>query len=398
MTPPTPSRGSSALFSALPVLFPLTLTSFLAILAIGIPLPVLPVRVHDGLGFGAVMVGAVVGSQSLVTVLTRGATGHLVDLRGARFAVLAGLPLAALAGVTYLASLAIAAPTLSLAVLVAGRMILGLAESLFITGILTWGIGRIGPAGTGLVMGWNGIAVSGALAVGAPVGVFMQQSFGFAGVALLSTLCPLAALLIALTVPGVARAPAGTAPRLPFRTVVGLIWRHGLVLALSTAPFALIGSFIVLAFAERGWPGAGLALTLYGGGFILVRVLFAHLPDRFGGAAVTLASLAVEGVGQMLIWSAPHVSVALVGAALTGAGFSLVFPAMGVEAVRRVPRESQGVAIGSFVAFLDIAQGLTGPLAGLMVARAGFSAVFLAGAAACAVAIAVALTLRGRPG
>lgn len=396
MTNAPPPRGNAALFSVVPRLIPLTITSFLAMLAIGIPLPVLPLRVHDGLGFGAVIVGAVVGSQSLVTVLTRGVMGGMVDLRGAKWAVVTGLPLAALSGLSYLASLLVPSPELSLVVLVCGRMVLGLAESLFLTGLLSWGIGRLGPGQTGLVMGWNGIAVMAALAVGAPVGVFVQEAFGFAAVAAVAAACPLAALAIALMVPAVPKAAKGGAPRLPFVKVVGLIWRYGLVLSLSTAPFALLGSFVVLTFAERGWSGAGLALSLYGAGFVLARFLFSHTPDRYGGAIVSIISLIIEGIGQALLWGAPQVEVAWLGAFLTGAGFSLVFPAMGVDAVQRVPRESQGVAIGSFVAFMDIALGLTGPVAGLMVARAGFSSVFLAGAVACVIGLVMVLRLKRR--
>ncbi len=392
-TPP-PRSGSSALYSVVPRLIPLTITSFLGMLAVGIPLPVLPVRVHDGLEFGAVIVGAVVGSQSLVTVLTRGSMGAAVDIRGAKWAVIAGLPLAALAGLAYLASLAVATPTLSLMVLLSGRMVLGIAESLFITGLLSWGMGRVGLAKAGLVMGWNGIAVMAAWAVGAPIGVFMQDQFGFAAVAGLAILCPLLGLMIALAVPGVPVAVKGSEPRMAFFQVVRVIWRHGLVLSLSTAPLALLGSFVVLTFAARGWPGAGLALSLYGVGFVLARLVFSHTPDRYGGAIVSIISLVIEGVGQALLWCAPQVEFALLGAFLTGLGFSLVFPAMGVDAIRLVPRGSQGVAIGTFTAFMDVALGITGPLIGLVVARAGFSSAFLAGTFACIAGLAMVFALQ----
>ncbi|TDT93384.1 putative MFS family arabinose efflux permease [Azorhizobium sp. AG788] len=398
--PPKP-RASSALFAVVPILFPLTLSAFLAVLSIGIPLPVLSIRVHEGLGFGAVLVGVVVGSQSVVTLLSRGMAGTTVDSHGAKWAVVAGLPLAACAGGLYLASLALPDPSLSLAVLIAGRMIHGIAESLFITGFLAWGIGRVGVAKAGLVMGWNGIAVSAALAVGAPLGVVAQESYGFGAVALLALAAPLLAMAIVVCVAAVPRSEAPAAPRLPFVRVLGLVWRFGLVLALSTAPFALLGSFVVLTFTERGWAHAGLALSLYGIGFVLVRFAFGHMPDRLGGATVSLISLAVEGVGQALLFAGgyggfDHVWVGLAGAALTGAGFSLVLPAMGVEAVRRVPRESQGAAIGSFMAFLDIALGVTGPLAGLLAGVAGFGSVFGAGALACIVAIGLVLAMGRR--
>ena len=76
---------------------------------------------------------------------------------------------------------------------------------------------------------------------------------------------------------------------------------------------------------------------------------------------------------------------------LAGAGFSLVFPALGVEAVKQVPPQNQGTALGTYSAFLDGA-GITGPLAGLLIGQAGVPSIYLA--AALLVALGVLLTLR----
>ena len=52
-------------------LAPLCLMVFLEFLAMGLPLAVLPVHVHDTLGFGSFVVGLAIGLQSVVTLLTR---------------------------------------------------------------------------------------------------------------------------------------------------------------------------------------------------------------------------------------------------------------------------------------------------------------------------------------
>ena len=131
-------------------------------------------------------------------------------------------------------------------------------------------------------------------------------------------------------------------------------------------------SFVALDYAAHGWHGAGFALTAFAATYILVRLLFADLPDGLGGIRVCAVSLVIELCGQLVLWLAPSATAALIGAALTGIGFSLVFPAMGVEATRRVAAQLRGRAVGNFIAFFDIAIGVTGPLAGLLVAAQGY--------------------------
>jgi MFS family permease len=373
-------------------LAPLFCIIFLGFLAIGAPLPALSLYVHGTLGFSPTTVGWIIGIQSLATVLTRHRAGALCDRRGPRRAVLLGLPLAAASGLFYLAS--VSAPFSAegkLALLLVGRVILGLGESLFITGTMSWGIARIGAPRTGKVMSWQGIAMYAAIGLGAPLGLALHAAYGFVGVALLTIAAPLIAAAVALILPA---APATGGDRTPFYRVLGLIWRPGLVLTLSTAPFAAMAAFLALDYAAHGWSGAGLALTGFGAGFIAVRLVGSHLPDRFGGAKVAAISLVVEAAGQALLWLAPLPILAAAGAALTGIGFSLVFPAMGVEATRRVPPEQRGRAVGNFIAFFDVAVGLTGPSVGLAVGRFGYASAFVIGAAATLAALAVLRSFR----
>ena len=74
-----------------------------------------------------------------------------------------------------------------------------------------------------------------------------------------------------------------------------------------------------------------------------------HWPAKFGGVLVCGISLVFEAAGQGVLWLAPLPGVALAGATLTGIGFSLVFPSMGVEATRRVPPAVRGRAVGVVV-------------------------------------------------
>jgi MFS family permease len=111
--------------------------------------------------------------------------------------------------------------------------------------------------------------------------------------------------------------------------------------------------------------------------FIAARLLFIHTIDRFGGFQVGMASLAVESLGILLLWLAPWPWVAFAGSAIAGFGFSLVFPSLGVEAVKRVTESNRGAALGVYTAFADVSFFLTGPLAGAVIGVYGYSSAFL---------------------
>ena len=82
---------------------------------------------------------------------------------------------------------------------------------------------------------------------------------------------------------------------------------------------------------------------------------------------------------------------------MTGAGCSLVFPSLGVEALRRVPAANRGIALGAFSAFQDLAIGSTGPVLGSLAASFGPASAFGVGAICAAAGAAVSLRIAVDP-
>lgn len=377
-------------------LAPICVMVFLEFLAMGLPLPVLPTRVHDTLGFGSFVVGLVIGSQSLVTLVTRPMAGTHSDERGPRSAATLGLAVSVLAGFMYAVSCGIPSPSASLAVLLVGRGLLGLGESLVITAALAWGIALVGRERTGVVMAWVGIAMYGALAAGAPLGLALDARFGFVGMAVVAAASPLvglAAALVARTVQPLAGV------RLPFRRVAALIWLPGAGLSLCAVGFAAIAAFSTLLFRENAWSHPALVMSAFGSAYVLARLLFAKLPDQLGGARVAAGSAVVAAVGQFGMLFATSGAMAVTAAALTGFGFSLAFPSFGVDAIRRVPPQNRGAALGAYTAFFDATMAFGIPALGAAVGAFGYRAAFAVGAvtAVISLVIAVVLTVRAVP-
>ena len=353
----------------------IVLFTFIGYLNIGIPLAVLPGYVHNHLGYGTVIAGLVISVQYLATLLSRPYASRIIDTQGSKRAVMIGLAGCGLSGVFMLASSWLTAmPALSLASLLIGRLVLGSAESLVGSGSIGWGIGRVGAANTAKVISWNGIASYGAIAVGAPLGVVMVNHLGMwsLGVSIIA----LATLGLLLAWPKLA-APIVSGVRLPFLHVLGRVLPHGTGLALGSIGFGTIATFITLYYATNHWENAALCLSVFGASFISARLLFGNLINRIGGFRVAIVCLSVETLGLLLLWLAPNPELALAGAALSGFGFSLVFPALGVEAVNLVPASSRGAAVGAYSLFIDLSLGITGPLVGAVAAGFGFASIFL---------------------
>jgi MFS family permease len=390
MSAPVTFSPASASVSPVRQLLPFTIAVFLGFLAIGVPLPVLPVQVHDGLGYGTIIVGAVIGAQSLTTLLTRPHAGRLCDRYGPKLVSVTGFFAASCAGLLYLASIAPGLGALpSLLVLVAGRMLLGFGESLFITGTAAWSIAVVGADRAGRAFALQGMAMYGAMAAGAPVGGVILHAAGFSGVAAVVVICPLLGGLMAAVLP---RANPAHGRRDSFLRVMGTIWMPGTALALASSGFGTIAAFLALRYQLAGWANPGLALTGFGAAYLLMRLLFGGLPDRLGGGAVAMGSLLVEAAGLLLVWSAQTSIMALAGTMLTGFGYSLVFPSLGVEAMRLVAPENRALALGGFLACFDLGLGAAGPVAGLFASTYGLPAAFLA--AAGAALLSLVLTAR----
>ncbi|QIB03120.1 MFS transporter [Pseudomonas fluorescens] len=390
---PTPSPAPSSLSITLQIVSIVSYT-FIAFLCIGLPIAVLPGYVHEQLGFSAVVAGLTIGSQYLATLLSRPMAGRLSDSVGTKRAIVYGLSGIVLSGVlTLLSTLLQGFPLPSLLILIAGRLLLGVAQGLIGVGTISWCMGQVGVEHTARSISWNGIASYGAIAIGAPLGVVMVGELGFASLGIALSLLAGAALLMIRNKPSV---PVIRGERLPFWAVFGRIAPYGAGLSLASIGYGTLTTFITLFYISRGWTGAAWCLTVFGVCFILARLVFISSIARFGGFNSAIVCMSIETLGLVLLWLAPSTPFALVGAGLAGFGLSLVYPALGVEAIKQVPNTSRGAGLSAYAVFFDLALAIAGPLMGAVALNLGYSSIFFCAALLSVSGLGLTLLLRRR--
>jgi MFS family permease len=366
--------------------------TFICYVSIGLPLAVLPPFVHLGMGYSAVLAGLAVSIQYVATLLSRPWAGRISDHMGAKVSVLWGMACCTVSGAFLIAAAAFhEIHWVSFAILIVSRLVLGVGESLGSTGSTLWGITSAGPEHTAKVIGLNGISTYGGMALAAPLGVVLDQLWGLTSIGVVTILIGAISFAMALR-----KAPVQVEPgeHMPFSRVFGRVAPHGIGLALSGVSYSVLATFVTLFYAHRHWNGAALCLTAFGVGFIAARASFIRTISHFGGYPVAMASLLVESVGMVLLWQSRSPWMAFSGAAVGGLGLSLVFPAIGVEVVKRVPEFNRGTALGVYTAFADVSFFLVGLIAGAIIGLYGYASIFLFALISVLLALGIVIVLQ----
>lgn len=349
--------------------------TFFGYTIIGLPLAVLPFFINKVLGYNTIIAGLVISLQYLTTFAMRGYSGNITDKKGPKPAVLISMGSFLLSGILlWIAYECKGTPHISLAILVATRLITGCGEGMIGASPINWAMLALGDQHTGTAISFNGIASYGGLAIGAPLGVYLEKFIGIEGVAI---------IIMAIAVTGYLVAHRKKAyrneiieNRQSFMKVLAKVSPYGICLALGGLGFGTLSTFITLYYDYMHWTNGALCLTVFGATFILTRVVFSNAIKTYGGIKVSIASFAVEAIGLAILAYAPNVWLSLLGAGITGCGFALVFPALGVEAVNLVSASNKGSALAGYGLFIDISLGITGPLVGAVGEHWGMDKIF----------------------
>lgn len=373
--PPLPRLALAGIFGGL-------FTGYLGLSAV---IPVLPGFVKDRFGAGNLVIGLAVTATALTALVVRPLAGAAADRYGYRLVMRAGALIVAAGGALYF--LPQDFPALGLPGLIGIRLLLGVGEAALFTAGAAWTVSLASHDRRGQLIGLYGVSMWGGISAGTFLGAILQQA-SYSAVWAFTALVPFAGLVLVSLVPAPVQAPAVPGGH-------GLLVRPALVpglgLALAAAGYAGLASFVVLHLRARGIHDGVLVLSIFSAVYAGTRLVIGRLPDQLGPRRVAAWSGAGEAAGLLVIAIAPDLPVAIAGAVVMGAGFSLLHPSFALMVMDRTDRSQQGAALGAYTSFWDLGLGVWGPVTGAIATGFGYPAVFVAGAVCAAVAVGVAL-------
>ena len=352
--------------------------TFCQFAAMGMYLTGIQLFVRDELTGSRAAVGLAVGAFSITAVLSRPIVGRGVDQRGRKPFLYVGLTLLALSSLGFLVAD-------SLAAVVALRLVQGVNGACVYTCVAAMATDLAPPGKRASAIARMSLFQYAGIALGPSVSSLLVDHADFAAVWLLATGLGVVGLAVASQLPEsgagamAVRAELGPGAR---RLLHPAAVAPGLVLLTGGIGYASVTGFGSL-YARHVGVGGGVLYAVFAFTVIGVRLVSGALADARGAVGVALPGLVLSAAGLLTMALLQEPVTAIVGVAVFGVGFALVFPSLMAFAVGRVPDHERGEVLGSFTAFLDIGMGGGAYLIGAIADAAGFGAAYATPAVLC---------------
>lgn len=308
--------------------------------------PTLPLFIRE-MGGNESQVGLAMGAFMLSAVIFRPVVGGLLDRFGRRPFIIWGLLLFAMAMYMY-------NWVGGIAVLMGLRILHGMTWAVSTTAILTAITDMIPSSRRGEGMGWSGMAMTLAMAIGPMFGLWVTQNLSYHALFLFTVGLAAVALLL------MSGAKMSFKPQPDSRRIE--IFEKS-VLPVTVAVFFLfvayggITAFVPL-FADSINVNSGTFFLVYAATLVLTRPIAGKLSDRYGETFVIVPALVITMAALMVLGFSTGLFGVLVSAVLYGFGFGSAQPALQAAIIRLVRPDRTGVANASFSTATDLGIGL----------------------------------------
>ena len=152
------------------------------------------------------------------------------------------------------------------------------------------------------------------------------------------------------------------------------------VILFVVLPISAVFSFMPLFAIERNIPNIGLFFTVSALATLISRIFGGKLVDKYGYFKVYMPTILMTLCVFILLAIAQSLTLVLVAAVLYGIGYGSVQPIFNTLIIQRSPVHRRGAANATYYATVDFGFGLGSLLWGAIAEYMGFAAVFYIGA------------------
>ncbi|MGM7719817.1 MFS transporter [Metabacillus sp. Hm71] len=309
--------------------------------------PTLPLFIKE-IGGNESQVGLAMGAFMLSAVICRPFVGGLLDRFGRRPFIVSGLLLFAISMYMYNWVIGITG-------LIAIRIIQGIIWGISTTAILTAVTDLIPTSRRGEGMGWSGMAMTLAMAIGPMFGLWITQNLSYHALFLIAVGFSAASLFLTLGAK-MSFQPKPEARKIEFfeKSVVPIT---ASVFFLFIA-YGGITSFVPLFADSIKVNSSGTFFLVYAVTLVLIRPVAGKLSDSKGETFVILPALLITISALLVLGYSTNLFGIILSAVMYGIGFGSAQPALQAATISLVNPESTGVANASFSTATDLGIGL----------------------------------------
>jgi MFS family permease len=316
--------------------------------------------------------GIVLACFTLTAVVVRPWIGRLSDRRAKKAIMLAGAVMLAISSLLY-------EPAHSVPLVMAVRVFHGIGWAAFGTAASALAADLAPLSRRGEAMGYFGVGMNVAMAIGPALGVFLVGRTGYGALFLTAMVLAAAA---ALTTAGIAepRREAGRArPQLGWRSfILPSALFPSAVLFTNALTYASVVALLPL-FAEKAKLGnPGLFFTVFSVVVLVLRGPLGRLSDRRGRVAVIAPGLLFTFAALLVLSRAQSMTMLLVVAVLYAIGIGAAQPTLMAMTVDRAEPQERGAAMGTFTTAMDLGIGVGSVVWGVVAQASGFPAMYVA--------------------
>lgn len=370
------------------------LTNFATMTTFYILLTTMALYAVDRFGASDALAGLAAGSFVVASLLARLVTGKFIDFIGRQRLLIIVLSSAVVLTLAYLL-----ADTLWLLIIV--RFVHGLTFGAASTTLSTCVVSLVPRHRRGEGIGYYGMAMTAASALGPFVGLFLQDRYGYQVMLLGGTVFAVIAAVLGFFL--------NPPERVPEPAEVERKWRmHPKdFLDADAVPIAIVMSLLALGYssilafvnsfgrAEGMTEATGIFFFAYAIALGASRLSVGRLQDRRGDNTLFYPAMLLFGVGMAVLASSTNVIGVIIAAGCIGFGYGSTLTGGQAIAVTMAREHRTGVAVSTYLVAMDVGVGFGPVLLGLAIPTVGFRGMYWVVVSVIVVAIVLYRFLHG---